>query len=309
MKVTPIVASTFRTDGGTMFGMVPKSIWSTLAPPDQDNTISQYANCLVVELPDGRLGLIDTGYGDPSSYSQKLRTITHMGPLWDLMDALAVLGLQPSQFDFVIFTHLHLDHAGGAGVVDPNGDVRLTFPNAKHFVHQWEWRAATADDPLLGDAYPDRAVSALRNVETEQLLLVTDAAPDILPGVRMARTGGHTEGHCAIVLTDDLIEIHHPDAETLQRFTTVVFAGDVCPTQGHLRPVYQTAFDVYPLTTRQWKQEFLPDIATEGYLLLYCHDPTCFGSTLRLNESRRPVPDQILRMHYQGRECDESTLP
>jgi glyoxylase-like metal-dependent hydrolase (beta-lactamase superfamily II) len=187
----------------------------------------------------------------------------------------------------VILTHLHWDHAGGVGRLQEDGTTVLTFPHAQHFVHGIEWDVAFSGDPLLGQSYPPATLAPLRDALQDQVLLVTDAAPDVLPGVRMARTGGHTEGHCAVVLSDRRLVLHHPRAGDVDGPDTIVFAGDACPTHGHLRMVYQTAYDTRPLDTRAWKRRFLAEIAAEQYLLMFCHDPVLFGATLQ------PDPNHI----------------
>lgn len=284
MKVTPLVASRFRSDGGAMFGLVPKPIWSRLIPPNENNGIPQNANCLLVELADGRKGLVDTGCGDPAWYSEKQRSIQGLDPEWLLPEALGAHDTELEDIAFVILSHLHWDHVGGVGRMGEDGEPRLSFPNAQHFVHTAEWRDAGSKDPLLGQSYPPESLAALQATQSDSVLLVTDAAPDVLPGIRLARSGGHTYGHCAVVLSDEDLVVNHPDAGALGAVDTLVYAGDVCPTSSHLRLVFQTAYDTYPLDTRQWKLDHLPTIAAEPYLLMFDHDPALFGATL--------VPDE-----------------
>lgn len=280
VNITPIVASKFSVDGGAMFGLVPKPIWEKIIPPNERNAIPQNANCLLVELDDGRLGVVDTGCGDPARFTKKERAIHGLDEERNLLSELARLRVDPAAVDFVILSHLHWDHAGGTGMLDADREPQLSFPGAQHFIHGMEWDDAFSQNPLLGKSYDGQSLAALNAAHLDAVLLVTDAAPDILPGVRMARSGGHTEGHCVIVLTAEEIHIRHPDAGALGAVDTVVYAGDVCPTQGHLPLVYQTAFDTHPLATRAWKQEGLPEIADQRYLLFFDHDPDLFGATL-----------------------------
>lgn len=294
MIITPLIASRYRSDGGAMFGLVPKPLWSRLIEPDENNAIPQNANCLLVELDDGRVGLVDTGCGDPAWFSKRDRDIKGLDDSWLLPQALSVLSLPAASVDFVVLTHLHWDHAGGVGTVADEESAALTFPNAQIFIHGIEWEEAFADNPLLGKSYPADTLEPLRLSLQTQVLLVTDAAPEILPGVRLVRTGGHTAGHCAVVLSSDRMTVRHPDAGRIPDLDTVVFAGDACPTQAHLRMVFQTSFDTHPLDTRDWKRNALAEIAADGYLLMYCHDPSVFGATLRADPEREYVPERDL---------------
>lgn len=267
-----------------MFGLVPKAIWSKRLPPDDRNRIAQDAHSLLVELDDGRKGLVDTGCGNPLGFSERERELQGLSDRWFLMEALGALGLRPEDIDFVVLTHLHWDHSGGCGEILADGSTRLTFPRAQHFVHVQEWDDATGGDPLLGKSYPASAVRPLADHQQDHLVLVTDAAPAILPGVRMARSGGHTRGHCVIVLQDAQgLALVHPDAARFRGVSALIFAGDVCPTQHHLRLVFQTAYDTFPLQTRRWKEEHLPAIAADQDLLLFDHDPDLFGACIAVD--------------------------
>ncbi len=263
-----------------MFGLVPKPIWSKRIPADDRNRIAQNANCLLIELSDGRIGLIDSGCGDPAHFSEKERRLHGLGDAWHLMEGLRRLNRTPEEIDFVILTHLHWDHVGGCGTWEGDDQVRLTFPNAQHFVHLFEWEDATRKDPLLGKSYPPEAIRPLMEQQQDHLVLVTDRAPDILPGIRLARSGGHTRGHCVVVLRDEPMIFHHPEIGEMGPFGSVIFAGDVCPTRHHLRAVFQTAYDTYPLQTREWKLNHFPAIAADRDLLWFDHDPDVMGAII-----------------------------
>jgi glyoxylase-like metal-dependent hydrolase (beta-lactamase superfamily II) len=280
MRVTPLIASEFRSDGGTMFGLVPRTIWSKRIPPDDLGRIPQHAHSLLLELDDGRVGLVDTGCGPDASFSDKEKAIHGLGPGWPLAENLARRGRKPSDIGFVIFTHLHWDHGGGA--VAPTGSVSpLAFPGAAHYVHELEWRDATSRDPLLYKSYPPGIVEALGHAD---LRTVSDAAPDILPGIRLLRSSGHTRGHSVVFIEGPGVDVVHPaTGQSLVRARPpgfLLFAGDVCPTQHHLRMVFQTSYDTFPLDTRSWKRTWLPKAADEGALLLFDHDPDLYGALL-----------------------------
>lgn len=275
MKLTPFVLSTFTSDGGAMFGLVPKAIWSRLVTSNPDNTINQQAASFLFELEDGSKGIVDTGCGDPLWMSEKERRIHGMADNWPLAQALQALHLSFEDIDHVVLTHAHWDHAGA--LVDP--DKKPLFPNARVYLHQIEWDLALGGDPLLYKAYPQYIREALAAAK-EQVTLVTDETPGILPGLELRRTGGHTEGHCAVHFHDVTL----PDGTQAEQ---AILPCDVVPSQHHLRMVFQTAYDTFPLETRAWKQKWLPQIAENPWLLLFAHDTNSFGASLRFDARGR----------------------
>ena len=242
MKLTPLVASRFRVDGGTIFGIVPRVIWQRLIAPDEANRIAQNLNTWLVELDDGRKGLLDLGCGDPNWFSDKERQIHHLDDRWLLADQLASMGLKRHTIKFVILSHLHWDHAGGVAHCQED-QLSVAFPNAVHYVHGDEWTDATAGNPLLYRAYSENTIRPLQQMNSESIRLVEDDDAKILPGIRMIRTGGHTSGHCCIVFEANAIEVVHPQAKRLPEITRAVYAADVCPMQYNLRMVYGLSFD------------------------------------------------------------------
>jgi len=268
-----------------MFGLVPKVIWSRLIPPNEHNGIPQNANVLLVELDDGRKGLIDTGCGNPERLDDKALAMNGMNRAWPLMDALNGLGVSPDSFSFIVLTHAHWDHAGGLFFMEANGATRPMFPNATLYLHQREWHDATSGDPLLYKSYPKEIIQPIHTLPNEQRVLVEEPEQEILPGIRLIRTSGHTAGHCAVWLeSDQTMVINHPGADSFGSTNRLLFCGDVCPTSHHLRMVYQTGYDTFPLDTRAWKREWLKRAAEEDIPLFLCHDPE--------NAAIRIVPDE-----------------
>lgn len=277
MRVTPLVASTFASDGGTMFGLVPKPIWARRVRPDDHNRIPQHAHSLFVELDDGRRGFVDTGCGSAERFPDKERALHGLGPGWPLGEWMARRGLRPEDIDFVVFTHLHWDHGGGA-VAPPSLGRALTFPRARHVVHALEWEDATSGDPLLYKSYPAGMIDALRSADWD---LVREDDREVFPGVHLVRTSGHTRGHAAVRLAHPALELGHADAASFAHVRELLLAGDVCPSQHNLRMVFQTSYDTFPLDTRAWKRAWLPRIARERILLMFDHDPDAFGALIR----------------------------
>ncbi len=258
-----------------MFGIVPRVIWRKAMPPDRSNRVAESANCILIELDDGRRGIVEAGCGDARDFDARERRIHALGPGSPLMETLERMGLDAADIDFVVLSHLHWDHVGGVcSMVD--GRPTLTFLNAMHYVHAVEWAAAGGGDPLLYKSYPQRPLTPLRE-HPDRVHFVEADDEEVLPGIRMVRSSGHTHGHCAVVLGEG--ELSANGASRAVR--RAVFAGDNCPTQHHLRMVFQTAFDTHPLDTRAWKRRWLPEIAESGDLLLFCHDPDAFGAWIR----------------------------
>jgi len=282
--LTPLIASSFLSDGGNMFGIVPKALWNNLIPADEHNRIAQRVNTLLIEWEDGRRALLDVGCGAPDKFSEKARKINGVNE-WPLMEQLKALNIAPDSITDLLLTHLHWDHIGGA--VAANGQA--VFPEATLHVHEMEWEDAHSKDPLLHKAYPPEVVDPLPDLYPLNLLTDQQAVP--LPGIRFERTGGHTRGHCVIEVEGDLIwTVSHPEAQ-LNQLQKVVYTGDAVSTHHHLRMVFHPAYDLFPLQTRTWKHERLPELAQSETLLVYGHDAQMFGSRLKMSENTRIAPE------------------
>ena len=172
-ELTVVSGGTLRGDGGNMFGVVPRVLWERICLPDDDNRILMDTNCLLVRTPNS-LGLIDTGYGDKAPQNVRRRACMEDGAL--LVRNLKAAGVTPDEVDWVILTHLHFDHAGGATTVDSDGQLQPVFPNARHYVQQIEWEDATSGRAELKGAY---SPADFRPFEEAGLLTLIDDAHEI----------------------------------------------------------------------------------------------------------------------------------
>lgn len=290
MRVTPLLASTFRSDGGTMFGLVPRALWEKKVQPDARHTIPQHAHALLVELDDGRRGLVDTGCGSAENFGAREQALNGLGPGWPLRENLAACGVALEDLDFVVYTHLHWDHAGGA-VAPASLGRALSFPRARHYLHALEWEDACSGNPLLYKSYPPVIPAALQQADR---VLVHGDDEEILPGLRLIRTSGHTRGHCSVFLPGRNLELVHPQAALLAGGGGLLLAGDVCPSRHNLRLVFQTSYDTFPLDTRAWKTTWLPRLARDRIALLFDHDPDLLGALIRPDEREEFVVETPL---------------
>ncbi len=265
-QLTTISGGVFLIDGGTMFGVVPKSLWQRVVEPDERNLITSATNCVLIETGE-RTILIETGYG--SKFSEKKRKIHGAQPGDPMVEKLAAHGVGIEQVDMVILSHLHFDHAGGATQLDEAGNLRPTFPNATYVAQRREWINATAGFPELYGAYPQENLLPL--AESGQLQLI-DGNVEIVPGIRAEVNGGHTHGHQSLFIESG--------------GETAVFIGDICPMAAHLPTLWCMAYDVDVLQTRRAKPELLGRIADRGWLALFDHDPEIAAARIRRDEKR-----------------------
>jgi glyoxylase-like metal-dependent hydrolase (beta-lactamase superfamily II) len=254
----------FLTDGGTMFAVVPKPLWSRKVTPDPLNRIQQATNCLLVQTGEVNV-LIDTGYG--SKLTDKQRKL-HGSEAGDpLESSLVAGGISRDQVHLVILTHLHFDHAGGLTRKHEDGTLELEFPNAEVIVQRGEWETARANRPELRGVYTEENLIPLADSDNLRLI---DGDLDILPGIRVLVTGGHTEFHQAVVIE--------------YAGETLVYLGDICPTHWHLPTAWCIGYDLFQLQTRRIKQQLLPEIARNGWWALFDHDPKYAAAKLTLDD-------------------------
>jgi methylmalonyl-CoA epimerase len=257
----------FRLDGGSMFGVVPKTLWETRAAADDRNRITLAMRPLVVRGV--RTMLIDAGLGDKHDAAFDERHGTDRARHLD--HALSEAGLSPQDIDLVLATHLHFDHAGGFTVRDNSGRLRPRFPRARYVVRRGEWEDATHPHDRNRASYLADDFAPL--AEAGVLALVDDDQT-IMPGVKVQRTGGHT--------------MHHQMVWIESGGQRAAYVADLMPTTAHLPDAWITGFDLYPMETLAAKKAFVQEALARDTLVLFEHDPvTAAGRIVEENGRRR----------------------
>ncbi len=281
---------TFRLDGGSMFGLVPRVVWSKSCQTDDRGRIPVQHNCLLLERvgdsPDGagfapKLLVIEVGSGD--KLDAKSRDIFGLEDR-SILDGLHELDCRPEDVGGVVVTHLHFDHAGGLTrkprVGEAGGAMNAvpTFPNAAIVSQAREWSDAIANrsvmtrtyfrdhlDPIasqmtLVDSPPPFGPGEIVDRDQRPLAPVELRRTEVAPGVFVFRCPGHTWGQQAVMFTDT-------------KGRTVVFTPDVLPTAWHVGAAYSLAYDVEPYTSMVSKRWFLESAAAHDWLLVLDHEP------------------------------------
>ncbi|MCZ6918268.1 MAG: MBL fold metallo-hydrolase [Gemmatimonadetes bacterium] len=245
-------------DGGAMFGVVPKPLWSRRIEPDERNRIPLGLRCLLVEHPDG-LVLVDTGIGNKEN--EKFREIYGVenegrkGPT-QLDDALREAGFGAEDVRWVVNTHLHFDHAGGNTMIGAGGEAQIAFPNATYVVQAGELEFGGQTNERIAASYLPRNFAPISEAGRWRLL---DGNVQILPGIMAMVTPGHVPHHQSVLVSDG--------------GETACFLGDLVPTTAHLPLPWIMGFDVEPLVTLENKRGLLDKAEAEGWLLVFEHDP------------------------------------
>jgi glyoxylase-like metal-dependent hydrolase (beta-lactamase superfamily II) len=271
--ITFVSGGRLRIDGGNMFGVVPRVLWERESPPDDENRIDLDTNCMLVRTPDS-LGLIDAGYG--SKAPDKFRQRHALDDGASLIRNLNSVGVAPDDIDWVILTHLHFDHAGGATYRDEAGVLRPTFPRARHVIQRAEWDDATGNIPELAGAYYTDDFLPLSEAHLVELV---EGDVEVAPGVRTQLTGGHTRGH-QIVRIESAGE-------------SAICLSDICPTVAHLPTYWTLAYDQFPLAVRRIKPIILNDIADRRRIALFSHDPHIAAARLAARSENEWIAEPI----------------
>ena len=258
----------FRLDGGSMFGVIPKTMWSQKTRPDERNRILLAMRPLVVR--GSRTMIIDAGMGDKEN--EKFHEIYGVERKRHLDHTLAEAGLAAEDIDIVLASHLHFDHAGGFTVRDAAGRLRPRFPRAQYIVRRGEWEDATHPSVrtrasyLLDNYVPLAEAGVLQLVDDDQT---------IMPGVKVRRTGGHTQHHQMILIESG--------------GKTAAFVADLIPTAAHVPDVWVMGYDLYPLDTMVAKKQFVPEAIDKQMLVFFEHDPVIAAGYLQEEDGKRRV--------------------
>ncbi|MGQ9621038.1 MAG: MBL fold metallo-hydrolase [Bacteroidales bacterium] len=253
MKLYLFNIENFKVDGGAMFGVVPKALWSKVYPSDDRNLCVLALRSLVIETG-GRVILVDTGWGDKQDEKFFRYAYIHGGET--LIGGLATRGFGPEDITDVFLTHLHADHCGGAvRKGNQQGSYELTFPGALYHVSRTQWEWALKGNPREEDAYPEENFLPLG--QSGRLNLI-DEAGELFPGFSFMICYGHTPG-----LMIPLIKYND---------RTIVYTGDLIPTTAHIPLLWNMSYDIESLKTIEEKKRLLADAITNNYVLLFQHD-------------------------------------
>ena len=239
-----------KYDGGSVFGQVPKVLWEQQVKPDRWNRVTLGLNCLLIRTEHENI-LVDTGVGKKET--SKLREVYGLSSS-KLAKGLKEFGLAAKDIDKVILTHLHFDHSGGCTKIDRSGGCIPVFPKATYYVQKTCWEDAMDPNERGKSSYHMEDFSCLKG--SGQLELV-DGDAEILPGLWVKETGGHSRGH-------QVVKLNYGSEK-------VVFLGDLIPTSHHLSLPYIAAHDQYPEDTLEIKREMLEQAAKDGWLVIFGH--------------------------------------
>ena len=258
MKLYPIETGNFKLDGGAMFGVVPKTIWSKTNPADANNLIDIAARCLLIE-EGNRLILIDTGMGNKQS--EKFFGYYSLWGSHSMDKSLTKHGFHRDDITDVFMTHLHFDHCGGSVIwnADKTG-YELAFKNAKYWSNENHWEWATKPNPREKASFLSENILPMQ--ESGQLNFIKRAEGDFLTqselGFGIFYADGHTEKQM-------IPHIQYKDK-------TIVFCADLLATAGHIPIPYVMGYDTRPLLTMPEKQKFMTAAANNNYYLFLEHD-------------------------------------
>ena len=249
-RVALIQAGTFRSDAGALFGPVPRILWDRLVVDeiDPEHRLLQALNCLLVETPAGRV-LIETGIGE--RIDEKVRDMrAYQGR--PVVPALEVAGFDPATVDIVAMSHLHFDHAGGL----LRADGSKAFPRARIVAQRAEWEIALDPNSRIVASYDQPEIRLVRDWGEAGWV---DGEAELLPGVSVALTGGHSKGHQAIV-------IRAPGAAPL------AFFGDLGMRPWSANPRWVSSFDDFPLDSVAVKGDLFHRAAEEAWTVVLSHE-------------------------------------
>jgi len=248
-RVALVQAGTFRSDAGALFGPVPRVLWNDLARDEIDDghRLLQALNCLLIETPAGRV-LVETGIGE--RFDEKVRRIRQVEGE-PILPSLRRAGFDPASVDVVAMSHLHFDHAGG--LLDSEG--RRAFPRATIVAQRAEWEVALGDNPRLVASYDQPELRLVREWGEQGSV---DGEREVMPGIAVVPTGGHSTGHQAVIVR--------------ARGATLAFFGDLCMRPWSANPRWVTAFDDFPLDSVAVKGSLFARAADEGWTIVLSHE-------------------------------------
>lgn len=262
-SVQSYIATSFGLDGGAMFGSVPKVLWERKIAPDEQNRIPLVSRLLVL-TGNKRQILVDVGCGRKwSEKEQKIYSFSYPSDK-------RLHEVFPDVTD-VVLTHLHFDHGGGLTYLDDEGELQLSFPNARHYVQQANWEVARFPGPREQATYLEQNVGPLKDAD----LKLTTGTEEILPGISVHQANGHTQGLQWLTLSDAK--------------QTLACPSEMIPTAHHIGVPWIMGYDLCAETTLKEKAGFLDAAIAGDWIVFFGHDADTAAVKLARDERGRCV--------------------
>ncbi|MCB0725303.1 MAG: MBL fold metallo-hydrolase [Ignavibacteriae bacterium] len=265
----------FKLDGGAMFGVVPKPLWTKTNPSDDQNRIDMCTRALLLDDGHKRI-LVDTGIG--YKLSEKLNKIYDVDfSHYTLERSLQELGLSRDDITDVILTHLHFDHAGGNTVKNDNDEIVPAFQNAVYHVQKnhYDW-AMNPTERDRASFFPEN----YKILEDKGVLKFTEGEHKFDEVITLLPVNGHTRDMQLVKLSDG--------------DNTLVYLADLIPTAGHIPVPYIMGYDLFPLNTLEEKKKLLHDIANNDWMIAFEHDPHNEAGKIGLGDKGYFLKDKFI---------------
>lgn len=252
-------------DGGAMFGVVPKALWSKKYPSNEESLVELRTDPILIQL-DGKNYLVDTGMGNDKLTAKQLRNFGVLEESF-LEVSLAKMNLQITDIDAILMTHLHFDHA--SGLTKKNGETyEAVFPNVPIITSDIEWNEMRNPNIRSVNTYWEKNWEAVQN-----LVKTFENEVEIAPGLKMFHTGGHSDGHSIIVFEDGE--------------DCFIHMADLMPTHGHQNKLWALAYDDYPVTSVLEKEKWMAYGYKKAAWYVFYHD--AYYRALKFDEAGNQV--------------------
>ena len=248
-----VETSEFGLDGGAMFGIIPKPVWEKKVPADQLNRVNMVTRSLLL-VSDEKKILIDTGNG--TKWETKYKQIYNINTdQYNIEKSLGKYGFSSEQITDVVCTHMHFDHIGGNTKIK-SGKMVPTFPNAKYWISQENWKLANHPSQKDAGSFIEHDWKVLAE---NQMIEIIDGREPFIEGMETFVTHGHTPGLLHPVVSDGSNKLF--------------YGADIFPMAAHIPIPWVMAYDVQPVVTMEEKQKLLQKMELEDWILFFEHDP------------------------------------
>ena len=268
-----VETSEFGLDGGAMFGIIPKPVWEKKVSADELNRVNMVTRSLLL-VSDEKKILIDTGNG--TKWEEKYKKIYDINTdHYNIEKSLGKYGFSSEQITDVICTHMHFDHIGGNTKIK-SGEVVPTFPNAKYWISQENWKLANHPSQKDAGSFIEHDWKVLAE---NQMIEIIDGREPFIEGIETFVTHGHTPGLLHPIVSDGSNKLF--------------YGADIFPMAAHIPIPWVMAYDVQPVVTMEEKQKLLQKMGCEDWILFFEHDPHIQACTVHKGEKHYKLNKRI----------------